>query len=154
MSYYGKGTCKDDDGNLYEVGVGITYVGFDLDWLKDQHLEVFFKESMNSMYERFAEEVNQRIDKWNEDYEKTNPKEDCWNNEYENYIFYKYQQIADTLNKTEPNGILEYHPVLVVEDEDRATYEGETAAVFGVRFAGDHSKYAYFTFFDPNETEV
>lgn len=154
MSYYGKGTCKDDDGNLYEVDVDITYVGFDLDWLKDQHLEYFFKKSVESMYERFAEEVNQRIEKWNDDYTKINPNEDCWNNEYENYIFCKYQQIADTLNKTEPNGILEYCPVLVAEDQDKATYEGKMCPVFGIRFAGDHSKYAYFTFFDPNETEV
>lgn len=150
MGYYGKGKCEDGNGNLYEVGVNITYVGFDPEWLKEQHLEAFFRNNINSMYERFAEEVNQRIDKWNEDYDKFNPKDDCWNNEYENYIFSKYHQIADTLNKTEPNGILEYCPVLVAEDPDKASYEGETAPVFGVRFAGDHSKYAYFTFFDLN----
>ena len=149
-AFYGSGKILGD-GCVYEVGVRIHYEGFDPDWLKEKKIDAFFKESIQSMYERFCEEVSPRMKTWNDDYAKINPKEDCWNNEYENYIFEKYQQIADVLNKTEPNGILEYHPVLVDEEPSAAEYEGELAPVFGVRCIGDHGKYAYFTFFDLNE---
>ena len=149
------GRAKIGNGNnATEVGVNVNYEGFDSEWLKEEHLESFFRHNLQSMYERFVEEVNSRLDGWNEDYAEINPKEDCWNNEYENYIFKKYQQIAETLNKTEPNGILEYYPVLVDEYKEVACYEGEKAPLFGVRFKYYPEKYAYLTFFAEGEKEA
>jgi len=141
--YFGRGKTKDDNGQAHEVDFLITYEGLNPEWLIEQHLDKFFTSNIQRMYKRFAEEVNQHIQKWNDDYEKAHPKENCWSNKYENYIFKKYCQIADVLNKTEPNGILEYHPMLVKEDEKNAIYEGQTTPVFGVRFKSMPEKIAY-----------
>jgi hypothetical protein len=152
--YFGRGKWSED-GQSHEVDVVITYEneGFNPEWLIEQHLDKFFTSNIQRMYKRFAEEVNSRLQKWNDDYEKAHSKEDCWSNKYTNYIFEKYRQIADVLNKTEPNGILEYHPMLVKEDEKRAVYEGQMEPVFGVRFITMPDKLAYLEFFEPEEDE-
>ena len=134
------------DGEAVHFIEGEIVFNFDPDKLYGNQIMEYIKKRFLYLYGRFVEETNPRMERWNNDYDLINKKQDCWNNEYERYIFDKYVEIGNALNKIERDGIVEICPQLIEENPDHAFYEGQTSPCFGIRMKSDPDKIAYIEF--------